>query len=148
MSDKIIPFPGSRQAVLPSPDGLGLYFRPARNDHRELLNLSAAGDAHYFGAVFDPTLVKRHGELRAQVLRVQLDAILDPKTQQSSLPGSYNDDLLEYCRGGSADRINRRISKGHLAEGCSPNSLNSPSITVLHRYYRRLTFSGQLTTLG
>jgi hypothetical protein len=69
------------RAVRPAPDPLALYLRPGRNDHRDILNLISAGDAACFGAVFDPTLLRRHAELREQILKHRLDALLDTKTQ-------------------------------------------------------------------
>jgi hypothetical protein len=82
-------FSGFPSIVRPVPDPLALYLRPGRNDRCAMLDLIAAGDASYFGTVFDPSLLDRHGELKQQVLKHRLDAILDPKTQQLALPGSY-----------------------------------------------------------
>jgi hypothetical protein len=93
MFDNVRRFSPSPRAVRPAPDPLGLYLRAGRNDHRDLSDLLAGGHAACHGVVFDPTLMKRHAELREQVLNRKLDAILDPKTQQSALPGSYTDDL-------------------------------------------------------
>jgi len=72
------------RAVRQAPNPLGLYIRPARNDHKEMLNALSAGHLGCFGAVFDPTpvLMRQHRELREQLLERRLDAILDPKTQQ------------------------------------------------------------------
>ncbi len=79
--------------VRPASPPLGLYFRPGRNDHRVLMDLISTGKAGCFGVVFEPTRIKRHSELLAQVLDHKLDAILDPDTQQSALTGSYTDEL-------------------------------------------------------
>jgi hypothetical protein len=86
-------FPNFPRAVRPAPEPLALYLRPGRNDHRDVLNPIASGDVAYFGAVFDPCLLPRHAELKDQVLAHRLDAILDPKTQQSSLPIGHTDAL-------------------------------------------------------
>lgn len=77
------------RAVRPAPTPLALYLRPGRNDHVELLNLIASGDAACFGVVFDPCQLSRHKELKDQVLTHRLDAILDPKSQPSALPGGH-----------------------------------------------------------
>ena len=69
MGENIIDFAVFPRIVRPAPDPLGLYLRVARNDHKELLNLIAAGDASCFGVVFDPTWFERHGELRDKVLQ-------------------------------------------------------------------------------
>src|SRR5208282_1494994 len=79
------------RSIRAAPDPLALYLRPGRIDHREMLNLIAAGHAACFGAVFDPTLADRHAELREQVLVRRLDAILDPKTQPSATAGGYTE---------------------------------------------------------
>jgi hypothetical protein len=85
--------PLAPRIIRAAPDPLALYLRPGRNDHRQLLNLIAAGQAACFGAVFDPTLVERHAELKEQVLAHRLDALLDPKTQPSATAGGYTEGL-------------------------------------------------------
>jgi hypothetical protein len=57
------------------------------------LDLIAAGNAGFNGVVFDPTHLRRHRELREQVLQHRLDAILDPKTQQSATAGGFSEEL-------------------------------------------------------
>jgi hypothetical protein len=93
MSENVTPFPNFPRAVRSAPDPLALYLRPGRNDHGEMLNLIASGDADCFGAVFDPSLGNRQNELKKQILEHKLDAILDPKTQQLALQGSYTPSL-------------------------------------------------------
>ncbi|MDQ3564743.1 MAG: hypothetical protein M3436_11565 [Pseudomonadota bacterium] len=93
MLDDTSVFPRYPRSVRPAPDPIGLYFWLGRNDHLEVLNFIASGEAACFGFVFDPTLLKRHQDLREQVLNRRLDAILDPKTQQSATPGGYNNVL-------------------------------------------------------
>lgn len=93
MSNNVTQFPNFPRAVRSAPDPLALYLRPGRNDHLELLKLMASGSTACFGSVFDPTLVDRHKELRNEVLRLGQDAILDPKTQQLALPGSFSPTL-------------------------------------------------------
>jgi len=75
--------------IRPAPSPLGLYLHVGRNDHRELLDLLARGDAHFFGMVFDATAVKRHQELRDRALSARLDTILDPRTQAAATIGGY-----------------------------------------------------------
>src|SRR5262245_20812529 len=79
------------RVVRPALEPLGLYFRLGRNDHREFLNLVAAGDAGCFGVVFDPTYASRHKDARDQALAHKLDAILDPKTQAAATPGGFTE---------------------------------------------------------
>lgn len=85
-------FPSPR-IVRSVPEPLGLYVRMGRNDHTEFLNLLATGDAACFGTVLDPTYLKRHEELRQQVLAHKLDAILDPRTQAAATPGGFTEAL-------------------------------------------------------
>jgi hypothetical protein len=103
MSENVTHFPNFPRAVRPAPEPLALYLRLGRNDHREMLNLIASGDVACFGAVFDPCQLARHGELKDQVLAHRLDAILDPKTQQSALPGGQTS-ALGTLPWGIADR--------------------------------------------
>ncbi|MFQ5954119.1 MAG: hypothetical protein ACE5JZ_03545 [Kiloniellales bacterium] len=92
MADNVIQMSPPR-AVRPAPEPLGLYVRAGRNDHIELLNLLAAGDAECFGVVFDAVHVNRHKELREQIVERRLDAILDPKTQPAATVGGYTEAL-------------------------------------------------------
>lgn len=86
MSSNVTSFPRS---IRPAPSPLGLYIRAGRNDHKELLNFLASGDAGFCGVVLDATQSERDAELREHVLGRRLDAILDPCTQQSAMPGGY-----------------------------------------------------------
>lgn len=81
-------FPRIVRAV---PDPLGLYLHAGYNDHRALLNMLSTGDKTFFGAVFDPTKLGRHAELLEQILENKLDAILNPGTIKSAMPGGYSD---------------------------------------------------------
>ena len=91
-SKRISQFP---RGIRPAPEPLGLYFRVGRNDHKPFSDLIAAGDASLFGAVLDPTNLKRHGELRDQIRDHKMDVILDPKTQESATPGGFKPRLGE-----------------------------------------------------
>lgn len=92
MADNIVPLPRPR-ALRPELESPGLYVRVGRNDHVDLLNLIAAGDARCLGVVFDAVHVDRHKELREQVGAHRLDAILDPKTQAAATVGGYTEHL-------------------------------------------------------
>ncbi len=83
-------FPRPVRAV---PDPLALWLRPGRMDHKGMLDMIAAGDVACFGAVFDPVLSGIHAELREQVLKHRLDAVLDPKTQPAAMLGGYTEAL-------------------------------------------------------
>ncbi|MBI3528875.1 MAG: hypothetical protein HY067_13015 [Betaproteobacteria bacterium] len=86
-------FPSYPRAVRPAPNLLAHYLRIGRNDHRQVLNLAAAGDLACFGAVFDPTSVDRHRELFDVIISRRLDAILDPRTQPSATPGGFSEGI-------------------------------------------------------
>ena len=88
MVDNVIPFPRPHE-MRTEPDALGLYVRAGHNDHAELLNLLAAGDADFFGVVLDAVHDVRHRELRKQIKTRKSDAILEPGTQQSATMGGY-----------------------------------------------------------
>lgn len=89
------------RTVRPVPEPLGHYVHVGRNDHKALLDLIASGDAALFGTVLDPTLIKRHQELRDQVVAHNMDVILNPKTQESATAGGYKESLgwLPWGRG-------------------------------------------------
>jgi len=79
----------SLQPLRVVPDPLALWLRPGRMDHKGMLEMIASGDVACFGAVFDPVLSSIHAELRQQILKQRLDAVLDPKTQPAATPGGY-----------------------------------------------------------
>jgi|SRR3989344_1077991 len=87
------PFTVYPRLVRPAPDPLTHYIHIGRNDHRAVLNMTAAGDFACFGGVFDPTHVDRHKELLDQLHKRKLDAILDPRTQPSATLGGYSNSL-------------------------------------------------------
>jgi len=87
--NRLPPYPRS---IRPAAEPFGHFIRPARHDHKELLNFIATGNTAFSGLVFDPT-VTAHRELRQQVLKLGLDAILDPKTQQAATVGAHTDEI-------------------------------------------------------
>lgn len=90
MSKVINPVTSFPRLVRSVPDPLALYLRIGRNDYRAMLNLIATGDVPFFGVVFDPSRLELHHELKDQIRTHQLDSVIDPKTQQLALPGSYS----------------------------------------------------------
>ena len=80
---------------------LGFYVRVGRNDHKEILELIAGGERGVFGFVVEANLVDRHRELITEARKRNFDVVLDPKTQQMNLPGSYNDGLIGLPWGSS-----------------------------------------------
>ncbi|CAN5375945.1 hypothetical protein BH10PSE11_BH10PSE11_21350 [soil metagenome] len=80
---------------------LAFFIRVGRNDHREMLDLLAGGEQGVFGFVIDAQNVDRHRELMVEAKKRGFDLILDPKTQQSALPGSHTEKLASLpcgCR--------------------------------------------------
>ena len=59
---------------------LGSYLRPARNDHRVLLQLLSENQLGATGLVVDPVLVGRHGELLTEAGRQGIETVLDPRS--------------------------------------------------------------------
>lgn len=90
MANNVVQLPRSR-AQRPQGEGLGLYIRVGRNDHRELLHIIAAGERSIFGFVIEARYADRHKDLIAEAKKRDIDVILDPMTQQLALPGSHND---------------------------------------------------------
>lgn len=98
----IVPFLSSIQRA---PEKLGLYIRASRIDRLDLLEFISAGDADFFGVVFDPTQAKAQRELREQVLARRIDVVLDPRTQPLATPGGYTESLSSLGWGG--DHVHR-----------------------------------------
>ena len=101
MSQTIRSATSQPRLIRPAPDPLGLYFRAGRNDHRELLDLLAAGETRFFGVVCDPTHSKFQREMMDRAMQRRLDLILDPRTQASATIGGFTDALgdLPWGRG-------------------------------------------------
>jgi hypothetical protein len=92
MNANVIHLPRPRD-VRPQEEGLGLFVRVARNDHKEILDLIATGERGIFGFVIEAQHVKRHADLIAEAQKSGFDLILDPKTQAMGFPGGHTDSL-------------------------------------------------------
>lgn len=90
MANNVVQLPRSR-TQRPQAEGLGLYIRVGRNDHRELLHILASGERSIFGFVIEARYAVRHKDLIAEAKKLDIDVILDPMTQQLALPGGHND---------------------------------------------------------
>jgi hypothetical protein len=68
---------------------LANYLRPARNDHRVLLQLLSENQLEAGGLVVDPVLVGRHSELLTEAGRHGLETVLDPRSIDLSTPAGF-----------------------------------------------------------
>ena len=119
MADNVTHLPRPR-AVRTAPEPLGLYVRAGRNDHKEILNLSSAGDFRCFGIVIDAVYADRHKELREHIAEHRLDAILDPKTQASATVGGYTEAIRELPWGlEQPHRVNDFAGRAGRERACS-----------------------------
>ena len=85
-----------RPAELRTPSRrLGLYFRVARDQHKDILDLLAEREAGFHGLVIDAVYSDRHRELRGEALKRGVDVILDPKTQAMATPGGHTETLAK-----------------------------------------------------
>lgn len=66
---------------------LGVYLRPSRNDHNVLAQLLVEGRTDMSGVVFDGMLDGRQTELRSEVRRQKLEAVLDPRSVDLATAG-------------------------------------------------------------
>ncbi len=72
---------------------LGLYLRAARGDARSMHTFLELRGSHFHGVVIDPCRTEIDKELREAASKRRLDVVLDPRTQESALPGGYNERL-------------------------------------------------------
>lgn len=72
--------------VRPVDEPLGLYLRPARNDHRVICQLLSEERVAMSAVVFDPEYVDIQEELRSDVRERNLDAVLDPRVMELATP--------------------------------------------------------------
>jgi len=68
---------------------LGLYLRPGRNDHQKMLDLLAEGPLACSGFVLDASLSERQAELRAEVVKLGFEAVLDPRACEMATEGGF-----------------------------------------------------------
>lgn len=87
--------------VRPVPTPLGLYIRPGANDHTVALDLLAQDRGLMSGLVFDARYDRRHEELRKEVRRRNMEAVLDPRSMELATIGGYTEKLAELAWGGS-----------------------------------------------
>lgn len=79
---------------------LGLYLRPAHNDHQVLCQLLSEGRSSMSGVVFDPGFADVHEELRSAVRERKLWAVLDPRIMELGTPGGFTPRLAALPWGG------------------------------------------------
>ena len=73
MNSNVVHLPRPHQAR-PSPEPLGLFVRVGYNDHREMLELIAAGERGIFGFVIEAQNVERHRDLITEARRRDFDS--------------------------------------------------------------------------
>src|SRR4051812_25354602 len=73
----------------PVANPLGLYLRPGRNDHHKMLDLLAEGPLACSGFVLDAALSERQAELRAEVVKLGFEAVLDPRACEMATEGGF-----------------------------------------------------------
>jgi hypothetical protein len=100
MADNVVQLPRPQQFRSPR-EQLAFFVHVGRNDHKELLELIAAGERGIFGVVIEAPYVDRHKELITEARKRDFDVVLDPRTQQMGLPGSYKDALASLPWGQS-----------------------------------------------
>ena len=98
MLDNVIHLPRPKQ-MRTGQEPLAFFVRVGRDDHRELLELIAAGERGLFGFVIQAPYVDPHKELITEAKKRDFDVILDPKTQRMGFPGSYKDSPADLARG-------------------------------------------------
>lgn len=73
----------------PTAEPLGLFVRPGHVDHRVLSQLLSEGRTAMTGVVFDPTNLSAQEELKSEVVRRNLWAILDARLMELATPGGH-----------------------------------------------------------
>jgi hypothetical protein len=86
-----MPEPPVIRLVRPITEPLGLFLRPGHNDHRILLQLLSEGRSSMTGVVFDPTSIGAQEELRNEVRRRNLWAVLDTRFMELATPNGHNE---------------------------------------------------------
>jgi len=79
--------------VRPAQSPLGLYVRTARGDARSVHTFLELRGSHFHGVVIDACRTEVDKELREAAAKRRLDVILDPRTQESALPGAFSERL-------------------------------------------------------
>ena len=92
MSSNVIHLPRGPR-VRPSAAPLALFIRVGHNDHRELLDLIAAGERGISGFIVQAQYVRRHQDLIVEARNQGFDLVLDPKTHAMGLPGGHTEKL-------------------------------------------------------
>lgn len=95
MADNIIQLPRPKP-LRTGAEPLAFFARVGFNDHAELLQLLAAGERGLFGFVVEAqNAAERHKDLLVEARKREMDLVLDPKTHQLGLPGSYTSSLAK-----------------------------------------------------
>jgi len=90
-----------REAIRP----LGLYLRVGRQQHKDVLDVLAAGERGFMGLIIEAPYTERHWELRAEAAKQGLDVVLDPKTHAKATVDGHSPSLARLPWG--ADQPHR-----------------------------------------
>lgn len=69
---------------------LGLYVQPGRLDHKVVCQLLSEDRVAMTGVIFDPTQNDVHEELRIEIGKRNLEAVLDPKIMELASLGGFS----------------------------------------------------------
>jgi hypothetical protein len=100
--DGVMSKPPVLRFVRPVSEPLGLFLRPGHNDHRVLSQLLSEGRSSITGVVFEPTSINAQDELRSEVNRRNLWAILDTRLMEMATPRGFTDKRSHLPWGGRA----------------------------------------------
>src|SRR5437762_2014850 len=84
----------------PVREPLGLFLRPGRNDHRVLCQLLSEDRTGMSGVVFDAEFTDRQEELRGEVSRRNLEALLDPRLMELATTSGFTERRASLPWGG------------------------------------------------
>jgi hypothetical protein len=96
--------------VRPVNEPLGLFLRPGHNDHRVLSQLLSEGRSSLTGVVFEPTSITAQEELRSEVRRRGLWAVLDTRLMEMATPRGFTDKRSLLPWGGRASHKPQDLS--------------------------------------
>jgi hypothetical protein len=132
----VVPF------IRPASEPLGLFLRPGYNDHKVVLQLLSEGRSSLTGVVFDPSAISIQEELRTEVRRRNLWAVLDSRLMEMATPNGYTERRSTLPWGGAGPHRPQDLS------GAAGQSIAAALVEFITKHGFNAVLVGHYLELG
>jgi len=122
--------PSFPRIVKPVEEPLGLYVQPGRLDHKVVSQLLSEDRAGMTGVIFDPTQNDIHEELRIEIGKRNLEAVLDPKMMELASPVGFTGQRTNLPWAGEAMHVPADL-RGRKADAVAAEKTGNVGLALL-----------------